>query len=206
VPGGLEPENPVIVRLLVVALLALAVPAWGAEGASAVVDNSPEGVTRQYFDAIRTGGVTAAVRFMHPDALARFQEMLVPLFAAEAEAGHSELRDATFGSEATLEQVTAKTPEQFMGGFAALMDRQVGQIEFTDLQVIGSVPEGDETVHVLARIGVGMPDSEDEIEGMEVVTLIRWQDSWRLGLTKQMQGLADALRVQMSKAAAHPAP
>ena len=173
-------------RALFSCLLALVLPA--AANAS-----SPEEVTKEYFAAIQQHGMSTAVEYMHPEELAKFQEMVLPIFALEEESGQAELRTKMFGRTATVESVANARPHDFMKRFLlffAEATHTLGGIDFDEIEVLGSVPEG-EVVHVVARTSVGV--GEIRASGMEVISWKRHGSGWKALLSGEMQGLAQGM-------------
>ena len=158
----------------------------------AVPAESPESIAEEYFAAMQREGLTATVRFMHPDALAEFKTMMLPVYEAEAQAGESSLLSATFGPSSTLATVKESRPEAFMSAVMNLVIAQTGaeQLSFDKIEILGVVPEMDQR-HVLTRIsaeasGVGFAQ-------IEVLSFLPFEDTWRLQLSLEMRGLAAAL-------------
>lgn len=155
-----------------------------------------ESVARAYFDVLQTEGMTSVGRFMHPDALGAFKEMLVPVFEAEAAAGQGQLRAMTFGGAATIDDVRSQDPESFMNGFMNIVAAQAGdaRISFDKLEMLGVVSEGEQR-HLLVRITVGA--DVVTLTEFEVLSFLPFEGSWRLQLNGEMQGLAAALASQL---------
>ena len=85
----------------------VAPPAEGAEDpwVQELAPGSPEWVAREYLIAVRERGFAAEAEFLHPDEMARFKAMLIPVFAAETESGGRALINATFGRDARMSDV-----------------------------------------------------------------------------------------------------
>jgi len=155
----------------------------------------PELVARDYLTAVRDRGFAAQADFLHPDEMARFQQLLVPVFEAESEKGGRGLLNATFGREASLTDVSLAPPDDFMRRFARVMavrvpDQPVG---FDELAIVGLVEEGDQ-VHVLARLRTG----QDELmeERLEVVSLKPSDGAWKVILSPKLERAVSAMRRQ----------
>lgn len=143
-------------------------------------------VAREYLEAVRADGFAAEARFMHPDELARFQGLLIPVFEADQAAGSRALLNATFGRDAAMLDVRLSDPVEFMRRFARVMavrmpDQPVG---FDELRVLGMVEEGAR-VHVLVRL-LTVSESASE-EDLEVVTLLPDGDEWKLTLGPKLE-------------------
>lgn len=155
----------------------------------------PELVARDYLTAVRDRGFAAQADFLHPDEMARFQQLLVPVFEAEAKKGGRGLLNATFGREASLTDVSLAPPDDFMRRFARVMavrvpDQPVG---FNELVILGIVEEGDQ-VHVLARLRT----QRDEVmeDRLEVVSLTPSEGNWKVILSPKLERAVSAMRRQ----------
>src|SRR5438034_10038251 len=96
---------------LAFSLLLVCASCWAVPPATA------EQVVRSYFAALQEKGIASSANFMHPDELARFKEMLLPVYSAEQADGKREMLDATLGSKATLEDLRSMPPEAFLRAF-----------------------------------------------------------------------------------------
>jgi hypothetical protein len=176
--------------LLAAALMCLAGPARAAPAAK------PESVVQDYFAALQQNGLTSAADFMHPDELRRFKEMIFPILAAEDAAGRHDLREAMFGANATMGDAESASPADFLRAFMRFVAARMSDAKphFDRIEVLGAIPEGD-VVHVVTRVYVGVGDLA--VRQMEVVSLKPSGDDWKLMLTGQMEGLAQALRARV---------
>jgi hypothetical protein len=143
-------------------------------------------VAREYLEAIRAEGFAAQARFLHPDELARFQQMLIPVYEANEAAGSRVLLNATFGREASLLDARLADAADFMRRFARVMavrmpDQPVG---FDELEVLGLVEDGPRT-HVLVRLRTG--SEETAFESLEVVSLLPDGEAWRVMLSPELE-------------------
>lgn len=171
-------------------LLAIASMSGSAYGQS-----SPEAVAEAYVAAIRMRGMPAAVDYIHPDELRRFKDMLLPLFAdTDSPAGLS-LARAVFGPMTSVEAVARMDPESFMRGFMRFLDRQMKVLEtkIGDVRILGAVREGD-TVHLVIRNSTAAAGVQ--VTQLEVVSLRPYRDTWKLLLSGDMEGFAQALRAR----------
>jgi hypothetical protein len=185
-------------RIAVAGLLAVFWAAVYAESQPDPQEAAAEEVARAYLVARKAQGFGAAVEFMHPEEMARFQAMLLPAFEAEARAGRRTLINATFGPGATLTDVRQAHPADFMRHFARVMTVRLSRqpIGFDELVVVGSVAEGDRR-YVVARMVVGSGDTS--LERVEVVTLRPYEGTWKLVLGSEIE---DAAR-SMGRGATH---
>jgi hypothetical protein len=171
--------------LLTAALLSLA--AGLAQAAT-----TPEITVKEYMAALQKDGMVAVSRFLHPDELKRFKEMLLPMFRKDA-AAKSEAIRGIYGPEATLASVEAMPPTEFMDGFMRLAGEQLSGATFGDAEVLGKVSEND-VVHVVTRAATKI--KEIQIKTVTVVSTKKSGADWKLMLTGELEGLATALSSQ----------
>ena len=166
---------------------------------NAAAATSPEDVACEYMAALREEGIVASVRYMHPDELQRFKAMFQPLFDASDSEAALGLLKVFYGEKATPKSVAALSAEEFLRGFLRVADTQFKALDVTfgDMQVLGSVQEGD-VLHLVTRVNAGTPDFS--LTQMEVVSMKRHGDDWRVMLSGQVEGFAQAIRGQWLKA------
>lgn len=158
----------------------------------AVAQSSPEAVAVAYVAAIKNGGLSASADFIHPDELQRFKNMFSPLFSDPNSPAAQGFAQAMFGPQATAESVAALDPLSFMRGVMSFLDNQMKTVDMTfgDVQILGAVPE-NETVHLVTRNTAGAAGVQ--LTQLEVMSFKPYQDTWKLLLSGQLEGLAQAL-------------
>jgi hypothetical protein len=161
----------------------------GAAGAA----SSPETICTEYFAALKKDGMTAAASYIHPDELARFKQMLMPLFRRAAAKQDHRLAEGFFGPGTRLEQLEAMSAADFMTGVLRAVGEKM-DVNFGDVEVLGTVRE-KEVVHVVARVTAEAGDetSKVKVKTMEVVSTRPFGDGWKLLLSGELEGLASAL-------------
>lgn len=172
------------------ALLATAFLLISAQAATA--QDTPVDVARRHFAALKSGNVDAYMDLMHPDELAKFKSMLAPAMAADTSGeGAKQLFDLNNSAEfmrLTDREVFARVLKKFV------MDSPDFQETMTTMQVepIGSVMEGTDMSHVVYRMKIRIYDEVD-VTSMEVVSMRRFNNSWRMMLDKEMEGMGDMI-------------
>jgi hypothetical protein len=163
--------------------------------ATALAQGTPEEVARQQFAAIQAEGIGAVVDYLHPDALAEFKGIVLPVFEL---AGSDEIRSYVFGGPTTLQEIRAMDPSEVMRAFLGSFGEQFEdlQVSFDEIEIVGVVPEGERR-HVLARMTVSTPDFT--IKEYEVLSLKPFEDTWRLELSSEMQSMASAFRMVLNQ-------
>lgn len=165
-------------------------------GAAAQNPESPEQVAGRYYAAMENSDWKTCTTLMHPEELARFKAVFVPLM------------DSPKGAEGARELMGLNSPAEFK----KLSDQQVFERFLTHMMeksdmgeimstmratVIGSVMEGKDTAHVLYRMKMSAYGTD--IEELEVSTLKRHGDTWRLALDKNTEGMAESIRQMVNE-------
>jgi hypothetical protein len=179
-----------------VAALAVVLLAAGAQAQSPAT--TPESVAREYFAAMRAADWQRAARLMHPDALGEFKGFFRALAATDSA---SELLGAFFGVR-TAAELDALPPGEvyarMLGSMARLSPEMRDAMSTLQADVVGQVPEGPGTAHVVYRMRVGVQDVS--VSKVEVLSLRRSGGGWLALLTGDLQGMMQSL----SRAAPRP--
>ncbi|HSG99897.1 MAG TPA: hypothetical protein VLB27_07610 [candidate division Zixibacteria bacterium] len=191
---------------LTVALFTLSCSQGGdSAGGSGGASSADVAAAQAAFDAsradLRANGLGSLAEHIHPAELEKFKEMLMPTFTtmlANPAAAQSPLFTTFREIDSTLD-FAAMDPADFFGGFTTLLDQQMPQfgqaLADMNARVIGSVAEGDSLQHLMVRGTMTMMDQS--AEQLEIVTLIRVDDGWKLGLPREISGVANAIRQQL---------
>lgn len=171
-------------RIILIVLLALCGAAPLAAQPSA---EAPQEVAERYFAAMRASDYRGAAVLMHPAALAQFRDFFQTLAAADS--GDRALT-AMFGVGSARE-LAALSPEdvfaRVMSAVATLSPQIKEAMGSMRADIVGTVPEGADTVHVVYRMhmvvaGVGAGK-------LAVLSLRRSGTSWRALLTGDLEGM-----------------
>ena len=181
--------------------------------AELTVDTPPEQVAREAYRRMQTADWVAAAETFDPAALKRFRELLLPVLDTVGAAG----KDSAGKKQAGTEPDSASTgalmlwvlfaPATTVDEIKALSDREVfarimantmslASAKLEGQDVIGSVAEGSDMVHVVTR-------NVAKVENMtmtkvEAITLHRTPQGWRLALTGDLEGLAETLQASIA--------
>ena len=182
--------------LLALVLLCGALPLSAAE---LKPDMTPQQVATESFARMRAGDWPGAAATFDPAALRQFRGML----GATDDAGKlAPMLQMLLGVDDAAALAKLDDTAFFAGFLKTMMGRTQGMVSLGDQQILGAVPEGDRQVHLVTRntaeaMGIKMTR-------MEVVSLNRTAQGWRLALSGQMEGMAEVMR-KMSETGA-PAP
>ena len=138
---------------------------------------------------------------MHPNARAQLGNLFRPLLACPGLVGQ-QVRAQLFGlsgpqstqeadslSDSAMVVALLRTTLNSRNGLATLL-------KTSQLHIIGDVPEGPDTVHVLARITYRIDSLP--ISVVEVTSLQRYQETWRTMLKGDISSMAVFLRAACS--------
>jgi len=152
---------------------------------------TPETVTRQYAAAVRANDWVGTASLMHPDALAHFRRMFIPILAADST---GQLCRRLFDASSSAELAELPDDELFARFFRTLVnDAPELHAMFTaaDLVPVGHVLEGNDVAHVVFRMKVAADGVT--MTKVQAVSLRRAGRTWRVLLSGDFEGLAAAL-------------
>ena len=168
------------------ALLGRASPAAGQERAE-----TPEAVTRQYGAAMRANDWIGTAELMHPDALAKFRRMFLPIVDADPS---GRLCRRLFDASSSAELAALPDAELFARFFRTLVSGEpelTGMFAGADLVPVGHVLEAGDIAHVVFRMKVAADGVT--LTKVQAVSLRRVGPTWRVLLSGDFEGLAAAL-------------
>ncbi|MCC7143968.1 MAG: hypothetical protein IT349_17860 [Candidatus Eisenbacteria bacterium] len=174
--------------LLISAFLLVPAPARGGEAPDLFVD--------RYIAATRAMEWDSVAAMMHSTALSDFKQLMRPAVIADSSGEMSHLLFDVVGAAAYDSLPPARVFSRLMRSLVTLNPLMGEALAGAEAKVIGAVPEGDDLVHVIYRIGVGVGvgDSALAVTKLEVISLRREAGGWRSLLTGNVQGLAEVLR------------
>lgn len=149
---------------------------------------SAEEVAAEAYARMRAGDWQAAAEAFDPAAMKRFRDMMAPMLegpVGEAMAG------MFFGADSSGSDLAKMNDAAFFAGFMrTVSDGSGARLDGQD--ILGKVPESPDRQHLVTRataeaMGVRMTR-------MDVVTLNRTPQGWRLALSGELEGMAQALR------------
>lgn len=196
---------------LLTATVVLACLPMAAFAAPPAPDATPEQVAAEAYARMKAGDWEAAAETFDPKALASFRSMMQPLLdtltgQAQAPAKDDDARRAAaagaemflailFSPATSVEEVKALSDAEYLG---RVMKNATGLsgVNLDDQQILGSVAEGPDTVHLVTRTKASAEGIA--ITEMEVITLNRTPAGWRLAMSGEMTGMAEALTQMMT--------
>ena len=145
-----------------------------------------------YLTALKEKGFAAAPAWLHPAALARFKDLVMPRLKDEQARGARTLLNATFGRDAGYPAAAAADPADFLTRFARLISAREPDAapRFSGLTPIGVLREGEQ-LHVLIRLTQG--SGPEATERIEVVSLLPQDKDLKVLLDGRLENLASTL-------------
>lgn len=176
-----------LISCLLIALLGIQDDAFGQK-------KSPEETIQEYVSYMGNLDYEGMAEAMHPEALQEFSEFLVDLVTMDS----SGMFLALFlGLDA--DEVAEKQPVElfalFMGNVMGLEPEVEESLKNATIDPIGHVMEGDDVAHVVYRMN--MPMEGATINKITVASMKRYEKSWRMLLTGDVDELMQALRGQL---------
>lgn len=167
--------------------------AAAAAFASVCRAESPEERATMYFQDLQEQQYVEAARHFTPEGLREFREDMGFYKSLPAEV-QSEFIQSLFGPAQTVESVSGLSDVQFFAALLGFIMRQAqaaGGLDFEDVEILGQVTEGEDVVHLVTRSNVSVGGVS--IEDMEVVSLKRRDEEWRVMLSGRIKGIAQRL-------------
>ena len=136
---------------------------------------------------------------MHPDAADQFRNMVFPAIETMLpKPSDSVLQDTVvlFGQDISVKALRDKPAPEFFAAIMNLVFDNVPQLRQTFLtmqtQVVGEVAESSDLVHVVSR--TTMTINQGDLEEMNVLTMQRDDDAWKMSLSSKIKGLAQLIQ------------
>jgi hypothetical protein len=152
---------------------------------------TPEAVTRQFGAAMRANDWVGTAQLMHPDALAHFRSMFIPILRADST---GQLCERLFATTSSAEIAALPDAELFARFFRTLVSGTPelgGMFAGADMVPVGHVLEGTDVAHVVFRMKVAAGGVT--ITKVQAMSLRRTGPTWRVLLSGDFEGLAAAL-------------
>lgn len=173
---------------------------------SAIAESSPEEVVAIYFKAFQQSDMATLAAHMHPDELAKFRNMMLPvmekgLAAADDDAeGEDGMALQLFAGHDDIDVIRNESHQAFFARFMTWVMKinpmLKSSMEGAKVEPIGHVNEGDLT-HVVYRMHVEMMGAN--ITQVSAISLKRKDDTWKLMLTGEIEGMSKMLQANIEQ-------
>ncbi len=181
---------------LVMSMVVFAVPVC-ADQETAPQATTPTEIAVAVMEATQEGQFTDYAQLMHPDALTQFRNEVVPIFNAVQQQvpGDTSQFLQMFGGVPSWEELDELSDRQlFANVYSGVMNvnpQYAQMMQNATINVLGTVPEGQDTMHVLSR--VTMSAQGNTMHNIEVTSMQRDDSKWRCQLSPQMQNIPNML-------------
>jgi hypothetical protein len=163
---------------------------------AAAEDASPEAVTRAAMGAMKTDRMDEFADAMHPDALKQFHSAMSTIVDEAAKARKANQLLPLFQDVASVEELKKLDDKQFFVAFLRGMTGRSPDVKRhlagAEAQILGSVPEGKDTTHVVYRLKLTTGGAT--LDRMTVASLRRDGSGWKMLLTGDVEGMVAALK------------
>jgi hypothetical protein len=182
-------------KKLLLVLLALALPA------TLRAVPSPEEVANGHLIATKEADWAAYTASLHPEALKRFKDMMIPAAEAARAANNpagKNILERVFDN-ADIGKLKAASPPEFFQTFItnwSAKNRGFTQtMKNATIQMLGHVSEGGHHAHAVYRMTI--PTGSAKVTKVEVISLEKDGDVWKCQLTSELENLAGSLMRQL---------
>lgn len=158
---------------------------------------TPEQVASQIMEAARATDWGRTAALMHPSALHQLREIINPILLMDNAETRQAVQDM-FGLANREAAVAASDSAIFTGLLRFAMAQQQGLSDImrsAQYQILGTVAEGRDTVHVVGRLAMSVRGMN--ITQMEVISLMRSGTTWRGILKGDYTAMATAMRAAL---------
>ncbi len=160
-----------MIRFILLALTLLATPAFA---------NDPEDTLDRYFDILTERDFSNFGDIMATENMNDLKALMDKAIRYQASHGTYDLQRRIFGKKVTMQAVTETPASFYLDKLAeSILDAAEAQKFYVDnRKVLGTVMEGDDTVHVIARLN--MHQGSTETSDVMLYTLVKEGDDWKL--------------------------
>ena len=175
--------------IIVLSILAFTFVSFAQEA-----QKSPEAIVQDYFSLLQKKKWLDITKLFSPSALDQFKQMVLPVIAIDLKQKNGELTNVFFGKKLTLPEINAMNNDDFFFFVMSAIMLQVSgtEMKFDKIEILGSVKEGDNMVHVVGRLFIGF--GESQFSDVIITSLEKVNGEWRLMLTGDVQNLVDELK------------
>jgi len=165
---------------------------------AAAQGEGPREVAQHIWSAVQDHNWALAAHYTHPHALHELRQILDPILVAPGAAGDS-ARDAIFGSVSPTAAALTSDSAVYVNLSrlsSSIKAEQPGAVEASHYEFLGTVNEGKDTVHVIARASATV--GGQHLQWIQVYSLARSGSAW-LGLVEpNWSQFAAALRAAVT--------
>lgn len=160
---------------------------------------APERIARTHFEMLRNKQWVEIAHLYDPEELSDIREMVGIIFELPDEVSAKYL-DTIFGPGTTKVKVRAMTDYIFFANFLRFVMEQTDQWiqnQFKKIDILGSVKEGDNLVHVVSRMQFAIDDTT--MESIKVVSFKKVGNDWHILLRGEIKGLIQQMMMSLQQ-------
>ena len=162
------------------------------------------GVLNASMVEFKAGNWAGFSAFVHPEALEKFKESMWTVIEYMAEQDTTSESDAylqMFGVERVDGKLIEPSSKDFFDntfkGLSQIVPMFTEAMSSTEFEILGNVMEGDTLVHVVTRSTASVMGTT--ITKMEIATLKRFEDSWKMMLSAEFENLGLQFQQMMNQ-------
>jgi hypothetical protein len=191
-------KGPVLVRIMPRRLATIAVCSLAYAAAATAQAEGPREVAEHIWAAVQNHDWALAAHYTHPRALHEFRALLDPVVSVPGAAGDS-AREAIFGTASSTAAAAASDSAVYvnlMRWSSSIKAEQPGAVEASHYDFLGTVSEGKDTIHVIARASATVGGRF--LTWIQVYSLSRSGSAWRGLIEPNWSQFAAALRAAVT--------
>ena len=173
--------------------------------ARAAEEATPEAVAKRQIEAMKSLNWELVARYTHPKALEQMQALFIPVVIAGSAASKDnpaaeEMMRIVFAGK-SADELSSMLPSAFfqivMKGISGATPDFKFAMTGMDVQVLGSVKEGDNIAHVVYRLSRKM--GEQVATKIAITTVERDGETWKAQLNADLENVARAISARLEK-------
>ena len=155
---------------------------------------TPQQRAELYFSDIENLDFLGAASHFDAEQLKEFRGMM-EFYKEMPEEAQTNFVQTFFGPDQSTESLENLSDLEFFSGLFSFIMKQAeaaGGLNFDGIEILGEVKEGDDITHLVTRTTVSL--GAIDMEAMEVVSLKKSGEEWRILMSGKIKGLPQQLR------------
>ena len=170
----------------------------------AAEEATPEAVAKRQIEAMKTLNWELVARYTHPKALEQMQSLFIPVVIAGSSAKDNpaaqEMMKIVFAGK-SADELSGMSPGAFfqivMKGISGATPDFKSAMTGMEVQILGSVKEGDNLAHVVYRLSRHIGDAV--ATKIAITTVERDGETWKAQLNADLENVARAISARLQK-------
>lgn len=186
-------RKKIVGLMIIAAMLLTAGLVWAQAQAT------PEAAVKAYMALLQKEKINEFVAVMHPDALADFKKMMMPVVKLAVAKKKEAKVMGLFKGVKTAAQLEKMPPPQvfaaFYKGLLAVMPSLTQALAGSKMEVLGHVAEGKDLAHVVYRTTMSL--GQVKAVKVDVVSCRLYKGKWMILLSSNLEGLSAQIKMQI---------